>query len=86
MGSWYDSYNVTQPMYKAFAEVGNAEKTIFLCDYLVSREVQRGSTRDSASWRTRTRPMTSTAMVVRANSPRIAGNLVPDFQPQFIAY
>jgi hypothetical protein len=31
-------------------------------------------------------PMTSTAMVVRANSPRIAGNLVPDFQPQFIAY
>jgi TnpA family transposase len=26
---------------EAFAEVGKAEKTIFLCDYLVSREVQR---------------------------------------------
>jgi TnpA family transposase len=37
----YNSYNVTHPTYKAFAEVGKAEKTIFLCDYLVSREVQR---------------------------------------------
>ena len=37
----YNSYNVTHPTYKAFAEVGKAEKTIFLCDYLASREVQR---------------------------------------------
>jgi len=37
----YNSYNVTHPTYKAFAEVGKAEKTIFLCDYLISREVQR---------------------------------------------
>ena len=37
----FNSYNVTHPTYKAFAEVGKAEKTIFLCDYLVSREVQR---------------------------------------------
>ena len=28
MGSWYNSYNVTQPSYKAFAEVGKAEKTL----------------------------------------------------------
>jgi TnpA family transposase len=41
MGLWYNFYNVTQPSYKAFAEVGKAEKTIFLCDYLTSREVQR---------------------------------------------
>jgi TnpA family transposase len=37
----YNSYNVTHPTYKAFAEVGKAEKTIFFCDYLASREVQR---------------------------------------------
>jgi TnpA family transposase len=37
----YNSYNVTHPTYKAFAEVGKAEKTIFLCDYLASREIQR---------------------------------------------
>ena len=34
-----NSYNVTHPTYKAFAEVGKAEKTIFLCDYLASQEV-----------------------------------------------
>ena len=28
------------PTYKALAEVGKAEKTIFLCDYLGSRETQ----------------------------------------------
>jgi TnpA family transposase len=28
------------PTYKALAEVGKAEKTIFLCDYLSSRETQ----------------------------------------------
>jgi len=37
----YNSYNVTHPTYKALAEVGKAEKTIFLCDYLPSPEVQR---------------------------------------------
>jgi TnpA family transposase len=37
----YNSYNVTHPTYKALAEVGKAEKTIYLCDYLPSREVQR---------------------------------------------
>src|SRR5258708_34166635 len=36
----YNSYNVTHPTYKAVAEVGKAEKTIFLCDYLSSRETQ----------------------------------------------
>src|SRR5208282_5215948 len=29
------------PTYKALAEVGKAEKTIFLCDYLPSLEIQR---------------------------------------------
>ena len=37
----YNSYNVTHPTYKALAEVGKAEKTIYLCDYLPSPEVQR---------------------------------------------
>ena len=37
----YNSYNRTHPTYKALAEVGKAEKTIFLCDYLPSRETQR---------------------------------------------
>jgi TnpA family transposase len=36
----FNSYNVTHPTYKALAEVGKAEKTIFLCDYLPSRETQ----------------------------------------------
>ena len=71
---------MTQPPYKAFAEVGKAEKTIFLCDYLASREVQREVDEGPNVVET------STAMVVRANWPRIVGNLVPDFQPQFIAY
>jgi TnpA family transposase len=37
----YNSYNVTHPTYKALAEVGKAEKTIYLCNYLASRETQR---------------------------------------------
>jgi TnpA family transposase len=37
----YNSYNVTHPTYKALAEVGKAEKTIFLCEYLPSWETQR---------------------------------------------
>lgn len=37
----YNSYNVTHPTYKALAEAGKAEKTIFLCEYLASRETQR---------------------------------------------
>lgn len=37
----YNSCNVTHPTYKALAEVGKAKKTIFLCDYLASRETQR---------------------------------------------
>jgi TnpA family transposase len=37
----YNSYNITHPTYKALAEVGKAEKTIFLCDYLPSLEIQR---------------------------------------------
>jgi len=36
----YNSYNATHPTYKALAEVGKAEKSIFLCDYLRSRETQ----------------------------------------------
>jgi TnpA family transposase len=36
----YNSYNVTHPTYKALAEVGKAEKSIFLCDYLPSCETQ----------------------------------------------
>ncbi len=30
----FNSYNTTHPTYKAFAEFGKAEKTIFLCEYL----------------------------------------------------
>jgi len=36
----FNSYNVTHPTYKALAEVGKAEKTIFLCDYLVNDGLQ----------------------------------------------
>jgi hypothetical protein len=36
----YNSYNVTHSTYKALAEVGKAEKSIFLCDYLPFRETQ----------------------------------------------
>jgi TnpA family transposase len=36
----FNSYNVTHPTYKALLEVGKAEKTIFLCGYLASRETQ----------------------------------------------
>ncbi len=37
----YNSYNVMHPTYKALIELGKAEKTIFLCEYLPSLEVQR---------------------------------------------
>ncbi len=37
----YNSYNVTHPTYKALAELGKAEKTIYLCEYLMSCDVQR---------------------------------------------
>ena len=37
---WYNSYNLTHPTYKALAEVGKAEKSIFLCEYLPSQETQ----------------------------------------------
>ena len=37
---WYNSYNLTHPTYKALAEVGKAEKSIFLCEYLRSQETQ----------------------------------------------
>jgi TnpA family transposase len=30
----FNSYNTTHPTYKAFAELGKAEKTLFLCEYL----------------------------------------------------
>ena len=36
-----NSYNTTHPTYKALAEVGKAEKTIYVCNYLASRETQR---------------------------------------------
>jgi len=34
----FNSYNVTHPTYKALAELGKVEKTIFLCEYLPSLE------------------------------------------------
>jgi hypothetical protein len=37
----YNSYSVTHPTYKALAEISKAEKTIYLCNYLASRETQR---------------------------------------------
>jgi TnpA family transposase len=36
----FNSYNVTHPTYKALAELGKVEKTLFLCDYLPSRALQ----------------------------------------------
>src|SRR5258705_2192766 len=54
----YNSYNVTHPTYKALTEVGKAEKSIFLCDYLSSRETPTlRSTRGSTWSRTDMRPM-----------------------------
>ena len=42
----FNSYNVTHPTYKALAELGKVEKTIYLCEYLSSidlrYEVQEG--------------------------------------------
>jgi TnpA family transposase len=32
----FNSYNVTHPTYKALAELGKVEKTIYLCEYLSS--------------------------------------------------
>jgi TnpA family transposase len=37
----FNSFNRNHPTYKALAEVGKAEKTIYLCEYLASRELQR---------------------------------------------
>ena len=37
----YNSYNRTHPTYKALTELGKAAKTLFLCQYLSSRETQR---------------------------------------------
>lgn len=36
----YNSYNRSHPAYRALAEVGKVEKTIFLCEYLASRPLQ----------------------------------------------
>jgi len=36
----FNSYNRTHPTYKALAELGKVEKTIYLCHYLSSRETQ----------------------------------------------
>lgn len=36
----FNSYNTTHPTYKAFAELGKAEKTIFLCKYLSSIDLR----------------------------------------------
>jgi TnpA family transposase len=42
----FNSYNVTHPTYKALAELGKVEKTIYLCEYLSSlalrHEVEAG--------------------------------------------
>ncbi len=37
----YSSYNTTHPTYKALIELGKAEKTIFLCNYLSSLELRQ---------------------------------------------
>ena len=36
----FNSYNVTHPTYKALAELGKVEKTIYLCEYLTSLELR----------------------------------------------
>lgn len=36
----FNSYNLAHPTYKALAELGKVEKTIFLCGYLPSRVIQ----------------------------------------------
>ncbi len=36
----FNSYNKTHPTYKALAELGKVDKTIYLCNYLSSREMQ----------------------------------------------
>jgi TnpA family transposase len=36
----FNSYNVTHPTYKALAELGKVEKTIYLCEYLSSLELR----------------------------------------------
>jgi TnpA family transposase len=36
----FNSYNVTHPTYKALTELGKVEKTIYLCEYLSSRELR----------------------------------------------
>lgn len=36
----FNSYNRTHPTYRALAELGKMEKTIFLCEYLPSRGLQ----------------------------------------------
>ena len=53
----YNSYNLTHPTYKALAEVGKAEKSIFLCEYLPSQRPNMRSRRDSTWSRTGMRPM-----------------------------
>jgi TnpA family transposase len=36
----FNSYNVTHPTYKALAELGKVEKTVYLCEYLSSLELR----------------------------------------------
>ncbi len=36
----FNSYNTTHPTYKALAELGKVEKTLYLCDYLSSLELR----------------------------------------------
>jgi TnpA family transposase len=36
----FNSYNVTHPTYKALAELGKVEKTVYLCEYLSSVELR----------------------------------------------
>src|SRR5256712_3162351 len=37
----FNSYNVTHPTYKALAELGKIEKTLYLCEYLSSIDLRR---------------------------------------------